>query len=141
VATKGFYDIRPMGGIEVPLPFGPDDSLLPAMWVFGFPFNIYVGGEYTLYLRRLQLRPQAGVGFGMIVPWLIDTEEPIFTHIGGFVGVKLSWLFNRDTAFSVDLGYKAWFGVYDAIFDTFDIERDTMTYSGVRLAAGVSRKL
>jgi len=142
VATKGFYDIRPMAGLEFPLPMGPEDSLLPAMWVFGFPFNVYVGGEYAIYMRRLQVRPQVGIGFGMTVPWLIDTEEPIFTHIGGFAGVKLSYLFSRDMAFSVDLGYKIWYGIYDAIFETFDeLTRDTMTYSGVRLGVGLSRKL
>ncbi len=141
VYTRGFYDIRPMAGLEFPLPLGPDDTLLPAMWVFGFPFNVYFGGEYMVYLRRLQVRPQAGVGFGMIIPWLIDTEDPIFTHVGGFVGIKIAYLFSRDTAFNAEVGYKAWFGVYDAIFETFDLERDTMTYSGLRLSVGVSMKL
>ena len=65
----------------------------------------------------------------------------LWGHIGGFVTVKLSYLFSRDTAFSADIGYKAWFGIYDAILDTFDITRDTMTYSGLRLGVGISRKL
>ncbi len=78
VGTKGFYDIRPLAGLEFPLPVGPDDSLLPLIWAFGFPINVYVGGEYVLYIRRLQIRPRAAIGAGFIVPWLIDTDDPAY---------------------------------------------------------------
>jgi hypothetical protein len=140
IATKGFYDLRPLAGIEFPLPIAPEDSLLPGMWVFGFPFNVYVGGEYVIYMRRLQLRPQAGFGFGMIVPWLVDTEDPIFTHIGGFVSLKLSYLIDRDTAVSADLGYKGYLGVYDGLLDLLEVAGSS-TYGGLRISVGVSRKL
>jgi hypothetical protein len=140
VATKGFYDLRPLVGVEVPLPIAPADSLLPGMWIFGFPFNVYVGGEYVIYVRRLQIRPQAGFGFGMIVPWAVDTEDPIFTHVGGFVTLKLSYLLDRDTAFSADLGYKAWLGIYDGLLDLLEVAGSS-TYSGLKLSVGVSRKL
>ena len=141
VATKGFYDIRPLVGMEFPLPFAPEDSLLPAMWVFGFPFNLYVGGEYNIYIRRLQVRPHVGFGFGMIVPWLLDTDEPIFTHLGGFAGAQFSFLVSRDYAVSADVGYKLWYGIYDALLTTLDITRNKTSYGGVRLAVGISRKL
>jgi hypothetical protein len=140
VATKGFYDLRPLVGLELPLPVAPPGSLLPAMWVFGFPFNAYIGGEYTIYLRRLQIRPQAGFGLGMLIPWAVDTEQPLVTHVGGFVDLKLSYLMNRDTAFNADLGYKAWFGIYDKLLELLDITGET-TYGGVRASVGVSRKL
>ncbi len=142
VATKGFYDIRPLVGFEFPLPLAPEGSLLPLMWAFGFPFNAYVGGEYAIYMRRLQVRPQAGIGFGMLVPWAVSTEDPIFTHVGGFVTLKLSYLFSRDTAISADLGYKAWFGIYDRLFDVIDPgATGETTYTGVRVGVGISRKL
>ncbi len=142
VATKGFYDIRPLAGLELPLPIAPQGSLLPLMWAFGFPFNAYVGGEYTVYMRRLQIRPQAGIGLGMLIPWAVKTENPIVTHVGGFVDLKVSYLMTRDTALSADLGYKVWFGIYDGLLELLDPgATGATTYGGVRLGVGVSRKL
>ncbi len=140
VATRGFYDLRPLAGIETPLPIGaPEGSLLPLLWVFGVPFNVYVGGEYVVYLRRLQVRPQAAVGIGMLAPWAFD--DFFVTHVGGFIGLKLSYLFNRDAAFSADVGYKAWLGVYDGLADLIGLDGTYTSYAGVRVAVGVSLKM
>jgi hypothetical protein len=44
VASKGFYEFRPLAGIEVPIPIGGEGTLINAMWVLGFPFSFYLGG-------------------------------------------------------------------------------------------------
>jgi hypothetical protein len=107
--------------------------------VFGFPFNVYVGGEYVLYIRRIQVRPHAGIGAGFLIPWLIDTDDPILSHIGGFLGVQVSYLINRDWALTGELGYKLWYGVYDGLLDLLEISGET-SYSGVSVSIGISRK-
>jgi hypothetical protein len=139
--TKGFYDLRPIGGIEFPLPlFTPEGSLVPALWIFGFPFNVYVGGEYVLYLRRLQLRPRVGFGIGSLIPWLIDTDDPIVTHIGGFIGTEATFYIRRDVAVSVDAGYKLWYGIYDGLLDLIGADIGRSTYGGLQIGIGMSRK-
>lgn len=142
VATKGFYDLRPLFGLEFPLPIAPKESLLPLMWVVGFPFNVYIGGEYTMYMRRMLIRPRAGFGFGMLVPWFDSGDEPVVTHLGGFISTEVSWIINRDWAFSTDVGYKLWYGVYDGLIALLDAQGEfgRTSYGGVQIGVGISRK-
>ena len=44
MASRGFYNFRPFAAPEVPL---------RANFLVALPINLYVGGEYALYLGRL----------------------------------------------------------------------------------------
>ena len=137
-ASKGFYDFKPLVGIEVPLPVGPDDSLLPWLWVIGFPFTTYLGGEWNIYMGPLQITPQAAFGAGYLIPWLIETEKPAVTHVGGVIDVSVSYLFNQNMKATVNAGLKYWYGVYDALITQFGA---STSYGGVFLGGGVTFKL
>ena len=136
--SKGFYDFKPIVGLEAPLPFGPDGTLLPWMWVIGLPFNVYAGSEWNLYLGRLQLTPQAAFGTGFLIPWLIETEKPFLSHVGGFVDVTVSYLINPNLKASASAGFKYWIGVYDALAVQFGAKT---SYGGAYLSGGITYKL
>lgn len=138
--TKGLYSFRPLVGFEFPLPIGSTDTLLPWLWIAGFPFNVYIGGEVTFYLRRLQITPQAAFGAGFLVPWWVELEDTfITTHIGGYANINISYLISRDFKLSVDFGYKHWIGIWDALLTR--ITGSTSSYGGIMLAGGVTFKL
>ena len=140
--AKGFYAFRPLGGLEIPIPMlMPKDSLVPLMWAFGFPFNVYVGGERVFYLRRIQIAPQAAIGGGFLIPWLIETEDPLFTHLGGWVNANVSYLLNRDTKIFIDFGYKQWIGIYDGLFEVLGLGNNLTSYGGIMIGGGITRKL
>lgn len=92
--SDGFYDFKPMAGVEVPL-----GAILSDVDYLYVPFNVYVGGEYNLYLGRLQIAPFAAGGItGMyinVLGWEPDTSD-YFSHVGGFGGLSLSYLATRD---------------------------------------------
>jgi hypothetical protein len=137
--TKRFYTFRPIAGIEVPLPLGPEDTLLPFLWIAGFPFTFYIGGEATFYMGRIQITPQAAVGASFLIPWWVELDEPVTTHIGGFVNVNLSYLITRDVKISLDAGYKHWISIWDPILEY--ITDRTASYGGFMLGAAVALKL
>ncbi|HUV07755.1 MAG TPA: hypothetical protein VMX75_08480 [Spirochaetia bacterium] len=138
--TKGLYGFRPIVGFEFPLPIGTTDTLLPYLWIAGFPFNVYLGGEATFYVRRLQITPQVGVGAGFLVPWWVKLEDKfIVTHIGGFANMNLSYLITRDIKLSIDLGYKHWIGIWDVLLEY--VTDKTTSYGGFMVGGGVTFKL
>jgi len=111
VGTRGFYDWRPVAGVEVPL----GDSL--AIW---FPVIGYVGAEYNIRLGKLSVAPSATVGVGSMVP-IIGTEEfqEDFTYVasfGGNVMVKANYLLSRDTLLEAYAGYSLYMSLIDDYF-------------------------
>jgi hypothetical protein len=139
--TKRFYNFRPFAGIEFPLPFplGDEDTLLPWLWVAGFPMSFYIGGEVTFYMGRLRLAPQAAFGASFLIPWIEAVEDPVFTHIGGFINANISYLFTRDMYFTIDVGYKHWICIWDPLLDY--ITDATASYGGFMIGGGVSIKM
>ena len=102
--SRGFYNLRPFIGIEVP--FGITSSLGLA----GLTANLYGGGELNWYLWRFQLVPAAAIGLAGAIP-LRETDSFSVSHVGGFVQMTGSLLLTRDFRVAVDLGYAAWFGL------------------------------
>ncbi len=139
--SKRFYSFRPIVGIEFPLPFpiGDENTLLPWLWVAGFPMSFYVGGEVTFYMGRLRLTPQVAIGASFLIPWIKEISDPIFTHIGGYVNANISYLITRDIFISFDAGYKHWISIWDPILDY--ITDATASYGGFMIGAGVTIKL
>jgi hypothetical protein len=104
--SRGFYNFRPLVGIEVPLIVNIAAAI---------PLNLYVGGEYDLYFGRFQLVPMAALGIGGAYLWYLDyVDVPedkrfIFTHIGGNLGFTANYLFHKNFRFSLEAGYLLWF--------------------------------
>ena len=104
-SSRGFYGFRPFVGIEVPLMV----NILLAL-----PLNVYVGGEYDIYIGRLQLVPMLGAGVGMAYLWYLEYADVpedkrfLFTHGGGFAGMTANYLFSKNLRFSVEAGYMGW---------------------------------
>lgn len=139
--SKRFYSFRPFAGIEFPLPFpiGDEDTLLPWLWVAGFPMSFYVGGEVTFYIGRIRITPQAAFGASFLIPWIDAVSDPIFTHIGGFVNANISYLMTRDLYMSFDVGYKHWISIWDPLLDF--ITDSTASYGGFMIGGGVTIKM
>jgi len=135
---RGFYDFRPFFGIETPLPIGPEDSVLPFLWVAGLPLTAYIGGEAAFYWGRLQISPQVAVGVTTIIPWWVELDRPVVSHIGGYVGSNFSFLLNKNLKLSLDAGYKHYFGIWDVILKY--ITDKTSSYGGIMLGAGLTIK-
>jgi hypothetical protein len=103
--SRGFFGFRPIAGIEVPLIV----NILLAL-----PVNVYVGGEYDIYIGRLQLVPMAGLGVGMAYLWYLEFADVpedkrfLFTHFGGVASMTANYLFSKNLRFSVEVGYMGW---------------------------------
>ena len=140
VASRGFYSFRPFAGLEVPF---------RANIALAIPMNLYVGGEYNLYLGRLQVVPSAALGVGGAYLWylgLADVPEEdrfAFTHVGGRLGLGVNYLFGKNYRFTVDAGYLHWFSLIpDKIFGVEIGEAIGFpSYDGVYVGVGLSIKL
>ncbi len=94
-ANRGFFRFRPMITVEVPF-VGQSGYLL---------FGGYAGLETNIFLRRVRLTPtiQAGV-MGADQPGQ-DDSDPAASHVGGRVGLNLSFQTSRDIMAGVELGW------------------------------------
>jgi len=135
--TRGFYDFRPILGFEIPF-------IRNLLW--GIPFNLYVGGEYNVYLGKLQVVPMASFGFGAAYLWYLKylgVEEKgddfIFSHLGGTANLTLSYLLNRNIKLTLEGGYLYWFSL-DPTSIFMDDSLLFKSYGGPFVGAGVGIK-
>jgi len=133
VASRGFYTVRPLGGIEIPF----TGTILGLL----FPINLYGGAEANWYMGRLKLNPSFSIGLGGGIPIDKDlfAEDFYLTHFGGTVKMTLSYLVSRDTLIYADLGYGHWFGIYNGIIPD-EVTRFFNGYGGILIGAGVTLK-
>jgi hypothetical protein len=131
---RGFYDFRPIAGVEVPL---------IANIIWGIPFNFYIGGEWNNYLGRWQITPMAALGMGAAYLWYLpeDIKEHafIFTHLGGMAQLTISYLATKDVKFVFEGGYMHWFSM-DPTGVIFDEPLLFHTYKGLFAGGGISIK-
>ncbi|NNM66892.1 MAG: hypothetical protein HKM06_02645, partial [Spirochaetales bacterium] len=115
VYNRGFWDVKPLFGIEVPL-------ILDVSNVLWLPFYSYLGAEfYPLRLGRFDLTVSAALaGGGAYI--LVDTSQflgsnsqPFYwTHIGARAEAKAQFLFSRDAKIAAMVGGAAYLGLLDA---------------------------
>ncbi len=133
-ALRGFYDFRPIVGLEVPL---------IANIIWGIPFNFYIGGEWNNYLGRWQITPMAAVGMGAAYLWYLPEDIKdhafIFTHLGGKAQLTISYLATKDVKFVLEGGYMHWFSM-DPTGVIFDEPLLFHTYKGLFAGGGISIK-
>lgn len=107
--SRGFYNFRPLVGLEVPVTLINSVGLLAN----GFPLTWYVGGELDLWFGRFQLVPSASLGMGLAIP-LQDTSDFSISHLGGMAQINLNYLVHDLIRISLDAGYAYWFDVSGA---------------------------
>lgn len=133
ILSRGFYDWRPMAGIELPLRGLVGGSL--------FPVNLSVGGEWNIFLGRVKLSPYALVGVGGAVPMADDADlEPFYlSHIGAHLGMSTSVLLTRDVMAHASIGLGYWVGVYGGTLlpETSSV---LSSYGGLVIGGGVTIK-
>ena len=125
--SRGFYAFRPHVSIEMPLHLLADSADVYG----GIPLNVSVGGEYNLYLGRLQLVPMVAVGIGMAIPLGADKKDFQLTHFGGSAQLAVTYLFSRDTKLVGEAGYLVW---------ATGVSSGLASYEGVFGGIGISWK-
>ena len=129
VLARGFYDMRPFAGVEIPIVEGTLNSLWP-----GLPASVYLGGELLWYLGRLQIEPSISVGATGLIP-INDTDAFVLSHVGGNVGLILNWMFSDDMRFFIDGGFSYWFSIAPTWLPAVD------SYGGIFAGLGVTFKM
>jgi hypothetical protein len=132
--SRGFYGFRPIFGLEVPL---------IANIMFGIPLNLYLGGEFVLYLGRFSLAPSAALGVGGAYLWykdVPDDEKFALTYVGGQAGLTLTYLFSKKLRFALDAGYLNWFSLVPTKY-FFNSRYLFPDFDGLYFGAGLTIKL
>jgi hypothetical protein len=133
--ARGFYNLRPIFGLEVPF---------IANIAAALPINLYGGIEYLMYFGRLSIAPMIAGGLGFAYLWYLGesvTEDQKFwlTHGGGQANLTVSYLFNKKTKLTVDIGYLLWFSFIPT--KVFASELFFPSYDGLFVGAGLTIKL
>jgi hypothetical protein len=127
--SRGFYAFRPHVSIEMPLHLLSNPAYTDTYG--GIPLNVSLGGEYNLYLGRLQLVPMAALGVGMAIPLDKAKGDPQLTHFGGSAQLTVTYLFGRDTKLVLEAGYLGWLTGESSFL---------ASYEGAFGGVGISRK-
>jgi hypothetical protein len=131
--TLGMFSLRPFIGVEVPFyDYGVGSLIL----LIGIPANIYIGGEYTMYLGRLSISPTIALGVGglyLTSDTIPSDQKFFFTHFGGNLYFNISYLITRDIKLTLDIGGAYWMSVYKGVFNAPD-------YWGILGGLGVTFK-
>ncbi len=129
--VRGFYNLKPYGAIQAVLDANK-----------AFQFAAILGGQYSLYLGRLELSGRAGVAGGAnIITRIIEeiaktnSDDPWFTHYGISAGVSVSFLVNRNLKIFVDGQFDYMVGIAgESLGEMF------ASYGGPSAGIGVSFK-
>jgi hypothetical protein len=132
--ARGFYGLRPVFGLEVPF---------IANIALALPVNLYGGVEYMMYLGRLSIAPALTGGIGGAYLWYLgesvsEDKKFLFTYAGGQASLAISYLLNKRTRLSLDIGYLLWFSF---VPDLFPDDLFFPSYDGVFVGAGITFKL
>jgi hypothetical protein len=127
--TRGFYNLRPYAAVQ--LLFDTD------LWL---PLNAIVGGQYSLFLRRLELGGRLGFAggsnfiFRLIEEQLSRDDDPWFSHYGLSGGGYLSLLVTRDVKIFAEVQADYLFGIASGLKSAFS------SYGGYQVGLGVTLK-
>lgn len=128
--TRGFYNVRPYAAIQM-----ITDS---TMWL---PINVIVGGQYSVFMRRLEAGARAGVAGStnaivrIVEDYASNSDDPWFTHYGVSAGAYVSWLFSRDVKLFAEVQGDYMLGLADSLGGSF------RSYGGYQIGLGATFKL
>lgn len=113
--SEGFYDLKPFFGIQT---FVPGWSLqAPNLFV---PVSAYLGAEYNLYLRRLQIYPFAAVGGNFYAVKL--QADPAYqyyvSHVGALGGLGVSYLAGKSFKIYAEANAQYWLSTFPAVVNS-----------------------
>ncbi len=128
-ASRGFYGLRPVVGLEVPVGVGTANNYWP-----GLPLSVYGGGEFMWYFGRLQIEPNISLGATGLVP-IQDDEQFYLTHVGGTMGLAVNWMVSDNMRIFAEGGYTYWFSLVP------DILTQVQSFGGIFGGLGVTFKL
>ena len=129
VLTRGFFDLRPLFGVEFPLVTGTLRGLWP-----GLPLSVYLGGELVWYLGRFQIQSAVSLGVTGLFP-VKEDEQFFLTHVGGTASVAANWMFDDNLKVFVEGGYCYWYSVAPSALASVS------EYGGIFGGLGVTFKL
>jgi hypothetical protein len=129
--ARGFYGFRPIFGLEVPF---------IANIAAALPMNLYLGGEYVVYLGRLSLVPMASLGVGGAYLYYLPEDQKFYiTHIGGTASLTVNYLFSKKLRLMLEAGYLVWFSLIPT--KVFANDLFFPDYDGLYFGAGLTLKL
>jgi hypothetical protein len=107
VLSRGFYNLRPMVGVQATLDF--------ELWV---PIQMYAGVDYNIFLGRLNAYGSFGVGgaSNALLKYILDnadtkSDDPFFTHYGAVAAAGVGFLLSRDMRVYGEAGMEYWMSV------------------------------
>jgi hypothetical protein len=106
--SEGFFAFKPVLALDVPLVVAAIRDLVIV------PVCPAIGGEFNLYLRRLQISPFAQVGAAIFAVYDTrndDWTRSAFTHVIGRAGLGLSYLATRDLKIYAEALGEYWFSL------------------------------
>jgi hypothetical protein len=128
--TRGFYNLRPYAAVQMIL----DTDL----WL---PLNAIIGGQYSMFLRRLELGGRLGFAGGsnfilrLIEDKVSNDDDPWFSHYGVSAGGYLSLLVTRDIKIFAEVQADYLFGIASKLgVAAFS------SYGGYQVGIGVTLK-
>jgi hypothetical protein len=131
IMTRGFYGLRPLVGVQM--------LLNAEQWL---PLSAYVGADYNIYLRRVQLSFFGAIGgttniiFQYINDKLNNSDNNFFSHYGVKGGVDLTYLMTRDIKIGASAGFEYWIPILP-----LPTVPQFQGYGGTQLGASVTVKL
>ena len=126
--TRGFYNVRPYAAVQAITDM--------SKWI---PLNVVIGGQYSVFMRRMEVGARAGlVGGSNALVKILEEEfatddDPWFTQVGVSGGAYLSYLFSRDMKLFIE-------GQFDYLLGLTE-EPVFGSYGGYQIGAGVTFKL
>lgn len=127
--TRGYFGLMPYAFAQITF----DEPK-------GYPIGFGVGGEYAIYLGRLELAARVGLAGSscVLITWLQDafsnSDDTYFTHYGLNAGAYVSWLLSRDTKIYASLQYDLMLGLLDGLGELFN------SFSATSIGLGVTFK-
>lgn len=129
--TRGYFGLMPYGFAQILL----SDTK-------GYPIGFGFGGEYALYLGRLELAGRVGLAGSscILITWLQDVlsnkDDTYFTHYGLNAGAYLSYLLSNDTKIYASIQFDYMLGLLSGmgLGEWFD------SYSATSIGLGVTFK-
>ncbi len=93
-AARGFYGVRPVVGVELPIIGAPNHLVC----------NGTLGVEFPRYIGRVRVTPAFHAGAGAAIRTRDDEEDPFLSHLGGRVQLGVEYFATRNVLFRLEGG-------------------------------------
>ncbi len=114
--SEGFYDFKPIFAVQTYYP-----GIAASANITLLPLSVLLGGEFNLYIRRLQIAPFVAVGANAYYVDLGTSSEGDFylSHVGGSAGLTLSFLLAKNFKLYVEPSGQYWYSLVPNVVSYF----------------------